>query len=402
VYHCQVRLLKFHYIARTIRRQEIPGENRNSQQDSSGKAPFSMFYQSAVRPILFSLDAEFAHERTLEMLSVAGKLPFVSSHQAFTHARLRACVAGIEFPNPIGLAAGCDKNGKAIPIWPRFGFGFVEVGTITAQPQPGNPRPRVFRLPSEKALINRLGFNGEGSTVVANRLALLRRGRPLPIPLGVNIGKTKLVSGDEATLDDYRTSYRRLAPHAGFIVVNVSSPNTPGLRQWQEKTKLRSLLSALINEVGEFGRPPLFLKISPDMTDGDLDDVVDVALDVGIAGIIATNTTVARPGDTGSNRETGGMETGGMSGRPLRSRANEVIRYLYRQTRGALPLIGVGGISTPEDVIERMRSGASLVQVYTALIYEGPMLPRTLNEGLLRLMDRDGIKSIGELVGTAA
>lgn len=355
-----------------------------------------MFYRSALRPILFTVDAEFAHERTLEILSAAGRLPFISSHQAFTHARLRMCVAGIDFPNPIGLAAGCDKNGRAVPIWPRFGFGYVETGTVTAQPQSGNPRPRVFRVPEQQALVNRLGFNSEGATVVANRLALLRRGRPLPIPLGINIGKTKLVTGDDATLDDYRTSYRRLAPLADYMVVNVSSPNTPGLREWQEKARLGSLLEALTGEPLEGReRPPLFLKISPDMPDGALDDVTEVALEVGIAGIIATNTTIDRPGTAA--RVT---EAGGLSGRPLRDRANAVLQYLYRRTEGQLPLIGVGGIFTPEDAYERIRSGASLVQLYTALIYEGPFLPRALNEGLLKLMDRDGVKTIAELVGT--
>jgi len=372
------------------------------------------------------------------MLSAAGRLPFVVSHQAFTHARLRTCVAGLEFPNPVGLAAGCDKNGKALPIWPRFGFGFVEAGTITAQPQPGNARPRIFRVPKHQALINRLGFNSEGSTVVANRLAILRRGRPLPIPIGINIGKTKLVTGDDATLEDYRTSYRRLAPLADFMVVNVSSPNTPGLRQWQEKPKLHSLLTMLMNESrlrderfiardngaiedrppsnprapehgmaasrtesdahreGGVAGPPLFLKISPDMADADMADVVEVALDLGIAGIIATNTTTARP-----ESMPGSAEAGGLSGRPLCDRANEVIRFLYRLAGKGLTLIGVGGIFTAEDVYQRLQSGASLVQLYTAIIYEGPLLPRTLNEGLLQLMERDGVKTITELVGKA-
>ena len=319
-----------------------------------------MFYRSALRPLLFSLDAEYAHERTLEMLAAFARLPFASSDRAFTHACLKTSVAGIEFANPIGLAAGCDKNAKAIRMWPRFGFGFVEAGTITAQPQIGNPRPRVFRVPKYHALINRLGFNSEGATVVSARLAELRRGGPLPIPVGINIGKTKLVSGDDATLDDYRSSFRRLAPWSDFMVVNVSSPNTPGLRQWQEKAKLRSLLSMLMAEAGDAAEPapaqtdaaakiavstistgsradglsmgtqlpaqacrgvtghsrPLFVKISPDMSESELDDIVDVALEVGISGIVATNTTIGRDGVDGD-----ACESGGLSGRPLRSRA---------------------------------------------------------------------------------
>ena len=271
----------------------------------------------------------------------------------------------------------------------------MEAGTITAQPQAGNPRPRVFRMPEQHALVNRLGFNSEGSAVVANRLARLRRGRPLPIPLGINIGKTKLVTGDDATLDDYRSSFRRLAPLADFMVVNVSSPNTPGLREWQEKSKLRSLLGMLMEEELEGRvRPPLFLEISPDMSDADLDDVLEVALELRISGVIATNTTIDRSGLPASFAEAGGM-----SGGPLRDRANDVLRFLYRRTRGCLPLIGVGGIFAPEDAYERLRSGATLVQLYTALIYEGPFLPRALNEGLLRLMDRDGVKCVADLVG---
>ena len=357
-----------------------------------------MFYRRALRPLLFSLDAEFAHERTLQILSAAGRLPFALSNRAFTHASLRSCVAGIEFPNPIGLAAGCDKNGTAIPMWPGFGFGFIEIGTVTAQPQPGNPRPRIFRLPHYQALINRLGFNSDGSSEVATRLALLRRGRPLPIPVGINIGKTKLVTGEEATLEDYRTSFRRLAALADYIVINVSSPNTPGLREWQEKAKLTTLLSMIMEEGRQADAgPPMFVKISPDMAEGDLDDVLEVALDLKISGIIATNTTVAGPGIESDPREAGGM-----SGRPLRDRANEVIRYIYRGTGGSIPLIGVGGIFSAEDAYERIRSGASLVQLYTALIYEGPLLPRSINLGLLKLMERDGVKSITELVGTAA
>jgi dihydroorotate dehydrogenase len=388
-----------------------------------------MFYSRAIRPLLFAVDAEFAHERALDLLAASGRLPFASSHPAFTHARLQTCVAGIAFPNPIGLAAGCDKNARAIPIWPRFGFGFVEAGTVTAQPQPGNPRPRVFRVPEQQALVNRLGFNSEGATVVANRLGLLRRSRPLPVPLGVNIGKTKLVTGDPETLEDYCASYRRLAPHADFVVVNVSSPNTPGLREWQESDKLRALLMALREEGGRLATatiprndvtsenepadsadavagderriersvPPLFLKISPDMDEPGLDGVLEVALEVGIAGIIATNTTTRRPSGA-----SGAGESGGMSGRPLRDRAIEVLRHLYRRSGGKMPLIGVGGISTPEDVYRRLCAGASLVQLYTALVYEGPFLPRTLNEGLLRLMERDGVPSISDLVGCDA
>jgi dihydroorotate dehydrogenase len=360
-----------------------------------------MIYRRALRPILFTQDPETAHERTIEMLAVVNGLPVHAGRRAFTHARLTSTIAGLRFPNPVGLAAGCDKNGRAVAVWPHFGFGFVEVGTITAQPQPGNPKPRLFRVPEHGALVNRLGFNSEGSQVVARRLARLRRnGRALAVPLGINIGKTKLVSGDEATLEDYLTGLRRLARLADFVVVNVSSPNTPGLRQWQERDKLQILLAALTEEARALGRKrdqtpvPLFVKISPDMADADMEDVVAVALELGLAGIVATNTTIAREGAT-----VGVEQTGGLSGKPLRARANEVMRFLYRHTRGRLPLIGVGGIFTAEDAYERIRSGASLVQLYTGMIYEGPFLPRRINEGLLRLMERDSVTHITDLIG---
>ena len=349
------------------------------------------------------MDPEAAHERVIEMLGTATGLPFSASRRAFTHARLVMNVAGLTFPNPIGLAAGCDKNGKAVSIWPRLGFGAVEVGTVTAQPQPGNPRPRVFRVPEFGAIVNRLGFNSDGSEVVAKRLAQLRRGRPLPVPLGINIGKTKLVSGDDAILDDYRAGFRRLSRLADFIVVNVSSPNTPGLRQWQERDKLSALLGTLMDEgqslAAKRGTPPapIFVKISPDMADSDMADVVEVALELGLAGIIATNTTIRREGEVSEVEQTGGL-----SGKPLRERANDVIRFLYRHSEGKLPLIGVGGIFTAEDAYERIRAGASLLQIYTSLIYEGPYLPRNLNEGLLRLMARDDVGHLSELVGADA
>ncbi|HZO88616.1 MAG TPA: quinone-dependent dihydroorotate dehydrogenase [Chthonomonadaceae bacterium] len=361
-----------------------------------------MIYRRALRPLLFAQDPEAAHERTIELLATAARLPAV--RRVFTHAKLQTEVAGIRFPNPVGLAAGCDKNARAVAIWPHFGFGFVEVGTVTAQPQPGNPKPRLFRVPEQGALINRLGFNSEGSEVVAKRIAQMRRrSRPLPVPLGINIGKTKLVSGEEAVLEDYRTSFRRLSRLADFIVVNVSSPNTPGLRQWQERGKLTALLGTLMAEAQGLAtkrgtRPvPLFVKISPDMADADMDDVAEVALELGLAGIIATNTTIAREG------AFAGMEqAGGLSGKPLRERATEVISYLYRRTEGRLPLIGVGGIFTAEDAYARLRAGASLVQLYTGLIYEGPYLPRRINQGLLRLMERDGVGHISEVIGVDA
>lgn len=363
-----------------------------------------MFYRRALRPLLFTQDPEVAHERTIELLATAGNLPVHAGRRVFTHTRLTVEIAGIRFPNPVGLAAGCDKNARAVRVWPYFGFGFIEVGTVTAQSQTGNPKPRLFRVPEQGALVNRLGFNSEGSEIVAKRLALLRRnGRPLPVPLGINIGKTKIVTGDEAVLEDYRTSFRRLSRLADFVVINVSSPNTPGLRQWQEPEKLAYLLGALREEAEGLARKresaptPLFVKISPDLAVPDIEAVAEVARDLKLAGIIATNTTIAREGPV-----AGVQETGGLSGKPLRDRATEVLRLLYRKTQGQMPLIGVGGIFSAEDAYARIRAGATLIQIYTALVYEGPFLPQRINEGLLRLMDRDGVTNLQEIRGVDA
>jgi dihydroorotate dehydrogenase len=361
-----------------------------------------MIYKRALRPVLFQLDPETAHEKTLELLGLSHPAAMRYARRPFTHAKLQMEVAGLTFPNPVGLAAGCDKNARAVAVWPGFGFGFVEVGTVTAQPQPGNPKPRLFRLPEHGALINRLGFNSEGSEAVARRLSRLRmRGRPLPVPLGINIGKTKAVTGEEATLEDYRAGFRRLSKLADFVVVNVSSPNTPGLRQWQEKKRLSLLLHTLTEENRALAEKrnaapvPLFVKISPDMDDADRDDVAEVALELQLAGIIATNTTLAREGALAQYDQAGGL-----SGKPLKARATQALRALYRRTEGKIPLIGVGGIFSAEDAYERFQAGASLVQLYTGLIYEGPFLPRAINEGLLRRMERDGVRSLTEVIGT--
>lgn len=360
-----------------------------------------MIYRRVLRPLLFAQDAERAHERTISLLAQMGNL--VRRSLPFTHPALRQEIAGIVFPNPVGLAAGCDKNALAVPIWPRLGFGFVEVGTVTAQPQPGNPKPRLFRLPEHKAILNRLGFNSDGADVVAYRLSLVQRGKGLPFPLGVNIGKTRHAQGEAATLDDYRASFRRLAPYASYIAVNVSSPNTPGLRQWQEKNRLRNLLTLLKEEsecqtVARGHRAvPLFVKVSPDMAPEDICDVAEVVLEQRIAGIIATNTTVAREGAFEGLREEGGL-----SGPPLRERAITTLKRLYRATGGQIPIIGVGGIDSAEEAYERIKAGASLVQIYTALIYEGPFLPLQINQGLLRLLERDGFKHIGEAIGISS
>jgi dihydroorotate dehydrogenase len=267
-------------------------------------------------------------------------------------------VFGLRFPNPVGLAAGMDKDGRALPAWPALGFGFVEVGTVTAVAQPGNPRPRMFRLPADEAVINRMGFNNAGAAALATRLAALR---PLGVPLGVSLGKSRVVPLADAVLD-YLTALRAVLPYADYLAVNVSSPNTPGLRSLQDRGQLAELLSALRAEAGS---TPVLVKIAPDLTEHAIDEALDVCAEHGVAGVIATNTTVDHGG-----------EQGGLSGRPLARRALEVVTFVGKHSE--LPVIGVGGIMSPDDAKRMFDAGASLVQLYTGLVYRGPALVRAL------------------------
>ncbi|HEV2439197.1 MAG TPA: quinone-dependent dihydroorotate dehydrogenase [bacterium] len=355
-----------------------------------------MIYRRLVRPLLFQLDPERSHDLSLSALGfthpiVVGLLP----PTAFDR-RLEVTVAGVRFPAPVGLAAGFDKAARALWAWPALGFGFVEIGTVTARAQPGNPKPRVFRLPRDQALINRLGFNSPGADAMAERLAAFRRGRPYPIPLAVNIGRSRAASNEEA-VDDYVYSFDRLQPHADFVVVNVSSPNTPGLRQLQMRDAIVPLLDALTARNRALGEKPLFVKIAPDLSDAELDEVVAAA--GGRAhGIVATNTTLRRDGLVSSGRE----EAGGLSGRPLRAQALRVIGRLRRLTGARLAIIGVGGIFTAEDAYAMIKAGASLVELYTGFVYGGPTVPRTIARGLLSLLDRDGLKNIAAAAGVEA
>ncbi|GAB3857264.1 quinone-dependent dihydroorotate dehydrogenase [Dactylosporangium cerinum] len=315
-----------------------------------------MTYEKLVRPVLFRLgggDAEAVHERTLRWLSrvPAGRAP--------SPPGARRTVFGIDFPNAVGLAAGMDKDGRALRAWPRLGFGFVEVGTVTWHPQPGNDRPRLFRFPADEAIVNRMGFNNAGARALSARLAALG---PLPVPLGISLGKSK-VTPLTGAVEDYVSSFRQLYDQGAYFAVNVSSPNTPGLRDLQDKAHLSALLGALRAE-NPAGRPVL-VKVAPDLTDTALGELLDVCLSHGVAGLIATNTTIGRPGvDT--------AEAGGLSGRPLAPRALEVVRFVAKES--GLPVIGVGGITTPDDVTRMLDAGASLVQLYTGLIYHGPRL----------------------------
>ncbi len=293
---------------------------------------------------------------------------------------------GLEFPGLLGLAAGFDKNAVGIDALANMGFGFVEIGTVTGEPQEGNPKPRLARLPADRAVVNRMGFNNDGAQVVARRLAarrLDRTGRRVGVPLGINIGKTKVVPEDDA-VRDYVKSTSLLAPHADYLVVNVSSPNTPGLRDLQAVERLDPLLRAVRRRADDVtdGHVPLLVKIAPDLSDEDVLAVADLATGIGLDGIVATNTTISRAGLTSTTAQVDAAGAGGLSGPPLRDRATEVIRLLRDRVGGDLTLIGVGGITTPADAVERLDAGADLLQAYTGFIYEGPWWPARMNARL--------------------
>ena len=350
-----------------------------------------------VYPLIFRaafswMDAERAHRIGFKAIQAVHGVGMgrVLERFAGPEASLRTSAFGIEFPSPFGLAAGFDKEGKGIEALAELGFGHIEVGTITGQAQPGNPKPRLFRLIKDRAVVNRMGFNNDGAAAVAPRLAVARAalekrygaGRPI---IGVNIGKTKAVPLEDAVLD-YRVSARALAPHADYLVVNVSSPNTPGLRLLQSADSLRPLLEAVREEstAAAGHRVPLLVKIAPDLADGDLDDVAQLALELGLEGIIATNTTIGREGLKSDPAAVEACGAGGLSGAPLKARSLEVLRRLAGIVGDRLALVSVGGVETAADVQERLAAGASLVQGYTAFLYEGPFWAASVNRGLTK------------------
>lgn len=365
----------------------------------------SVFYRAA-RPLLFALPAETIHGWTAKALGVVeAVLERTGTPAPAPDSLLRQELWGLPFPNPVGLAAGFDKNGRLPLVWAALGFGFAELGTVTAQAQPGNPLPRLFRLPEERALLNRLGFNNAGAAAVARDLGgRLARRRP-PIPLGLNLGKSRATPLDGA-IDDYRSSLAALFDCADYVVVNVSSPNTPGLRDLQAEAQLAPLLEALQAENRRLATErhtaprPLLVKVAPDLSDEGLRAVVDVTTGSGIAGLIATNTTIDRSVLPPAHPLAG--EAGGLSGAPLRDRSTAVIRRLSRLSGGQLPIIGVGGIFSAEDAYAKIRAGASLVQVYTGFVYEGPGLPQRVASGLKTLLQRDGFRTITAAVGADA
>ncbi|MBD2464348.1 quinone-dependent dihydroorotate dehydrogenase [Oscillatoria sp. FACHB-1407] len=384
-------------------------------------------YQAGIRPLLFSglkADPEWLHQQAIQ------RLHWLNQHQStrwgqwigqqleqlysFHHPSLSQTLWGIQFSNPVGLAAGFDKDGLAAKIWSNFGFGFAELGTVTLQPQPGNPKPRLFRLTADQAVLNRMGFNNRGAAALATQLHFRatepeakanlgsseRNWRNSSLPLGINLGKSKVTPLEEAAAD-YQGSFRLLQNLGDYFVVNVSSPNTPGLRSLQSTEQLDLILQALQQANSE--HKPILVKIAPDLEWEAIADVITLSQTYSLAGIIATNTTIRREGlVTQAIAATGNPiteEAGGISGAPLRQRSTDVIRYIYQKTQGTLPIIGVGGIFTAADAWEKMAAGASLVQVYTGWIYEGPWMVKRILQGLVERLEHHNMSHISEAIG---
>ncbi len=341
-------------------------------------------YKSIIRPILFKFYAEDVHNFVFGSIKLFSKIPGVPAifrlFFNYEDKSLERTVFGIKFKNPVGLAAGLDKDAELFDELANFGFGFIEIGTVTPKGQPGNPAPRAFRLIPDEGLINRMGFNNKG---VLNAKKLLEK-RKSGVVIGGNIGKNKVTPNDKA-VDDYVFNFETLFDVVDYFVVNVSSPNTPNLRELQDKEPLTNLLSTLQKLNDKKDKPkPILLKIAPDLTNEQLDDIVDIVNETKIAGLIATNTTISREGLTATKQRIEEIGAGGLSGVPLRKRSTEVIKYLSKKSKGEFPIIGVGGIHTAEDAIEKLNAGASLVQIYTGFIYEGPSIVKNICKGLTK------------------
>ncbi|MDP3062393.1 MAG: quinone-dependent dihydroorotate dehydrogenase [Chloroflexota bacterium] len=361
-------------------------------------------YGVAYSGLVSRLDPELSHNVALRLLQLGGSSRLLrrllKAMFSFEDRRLSVAALGLVFPNPLGSAAGLDKNGVALPGIASLGFGFIEVGTVTPLPQPGNPRPRLFRLPEDRAVINRMGFPNIGAERLAQNLR--KRKAPMGIPLGVSIGKGAGTPIEQA-VEDYLSCLASHYEHADYFAINVSSPNTPELRSLQDKRLFERLVRALIDSGTELAREkgcppkPLLAKVSPDLDIRQLEDVLEVAVNCGLAGIIATNTTLARPGLASRRRG----ETGGLSGSPLREASTQMVREIYKRVGGKLVIVGSGGIFSAEDAWEKLIAGATLLQAYTGFIYEGPGFARKVSRGLLRLMEKSGVMTIAEVVGKA-
>ncbi len=365
-----------------------------------------MIWELAIRPLLFLLPPESVHYATMGMYRTFHALPWagslISNRCSVDDPRLQVNVFGLDFANPVGLAAGFDKNARWFSELSSLGFGHIEVGTITGQGQAGNPRPRLFRLPKDQALINRLGFNNDGSEVVAERLSRLAARRTGNTKLGINIGKTKRVPLESA-VDDYLTSFQRLYPFADYFTINVSSPNTPGLRKLQDRQPLVGLITALNQQNATLSAgaapKPILLKIAPDLHDDQISEIAKIALETKLAGIIATNTTVSRDHLLTSETRINAIGNGGLSGAPLTKRSLSVVKQLYKQVQGQVPLVGVGGIMTPEDAWNMIAGGASLIQIYTGFVYGGPKSVRRINQFLIERLQREKLPNIRQAIG---
>jgi dihydroorotate dehydrogenase len=386
---------------------------KNETQHTQPSPPLNLdIYQLALRPVLFSAlkaDPEAVHKQSLALLhsidstptSPLTKLAKASFQQYFCRSdrKLEQSVFGLNFPNPVGLAAGFDKDGIAAGMWQYLGFGFAELGTVTYHPQPGNPQPRLFRLPQDRAALNRMGFNNLGSEAMATALKQRQQG-DFTVPIGINLGKSKITELDDAA-GDYLGSFKRLKDLGDYFVINVSSPNTPGLRDLQAIEPLRVIFDTLQQE--NQGVKPILVKIAPDLAWEDISAVVKLSQSSKLAGIIATNTTIDRSKLTTKIVAATGKsvtdEAGGISGAPVRQKSTEVIRFIHQQTGGSLPIIGVGGIFTADDAWEKITAGASLVQVYTGWTYNGPWMIDRILTGLLAKLESRGLTSISEAVG---
>ncbi|MDG1841226.1 MAG: quinone-dependent dihydroorotate dehydrogenase [Crocinitomicaceae bacterium] len=337
-----------------------------------------------VKLFLFRFSAESAHRIAVLLSNLLFKVPFlkffVKKTYTINHPKLVRDVFGLNFQNPVGLAAGFDKNASLYNDFSNFGFGFIEIGTVTPKPQPGNPKPRLFRLIKDSAIINRMGFNNEGAEVAVNNL----KKKKAKIIIGGNIGKNKWTENDLAS-EDYLVCFNALFPFVDYFVVNVSSPNTPNLRALQDKIPLMNLLSSIQNcNNSKEKRKPLLLKISPDLSEDELNDIIDVVLDCRLDGIVATNTTIDRSSLSTQQEKIESIGNGGLSGKPLKKKSTEIISYIHKKTKGKIPIIGVGGIHNPQDAIEKLKAGASLIQLYTGFIYEGPSIVKKINKEIIK------------------
>ncbi len=354
----------------------------------------SLFYETFLKPIFFKLNPENAHEFSKNLLQLADNIPFffqnLEKFSTYESSRLKTKVSGIEFPNPLGMAAGFDKTGELFPFLQRLGFGSIEVGTITQFGQKGNPKPRIFRYEKESALVNRLGFNNPGADKAFETLSKQQK----KIPRGINVGKTKLTPIENA-IEDYTYSLKKISPISDYAVINISSPNTPGLRGFQEKDSFVSLIEGIKKSLGGNFPIPTFIKLAPDLEDSSIEELLEIILSLKLDGVVLTNTTI----NPSSMKESQLVEQGGISGKPVRQRSLEIIRLAFKKLKNRIPIIGVGGIDSYESALEKILAGANLIQIYTGYIYKGPFLPYMILEGLDKFLEEKKVNSISEIVG---